>query len=60
MQFNSAQKNEVFDEEEDLEINRFLEMDFNVHCVELKESGKAVDNEMDLMKVRKIIEYRQK
>lgn len=44
-----------FEEEEDLEINRFLELDIEVRCIEVKESGKAVDTQYDLDKVREII-----
>lgn len=51
---NTPQKTK-FEKEEDLEINRFLELDITVNCIELEESGKAVDTEEDLDNVRKII-----
>ena len=40
---------------EDLEINRFLELDLSVRCIELNNGGKAVDTQYDLEEVRKII-----
>ncbi len=53
--FTSRNSKTKFEEEEDLEINRFLELDIDVRCVELNESGKAVDTEEDLEEVRRII-----
>ena len=44
-----------FENQEDLEINRFLELDFIVNCVELKKGGKAVDTKDDLEIVKRII-----
>ena len=38
-----------------LEINRFLELDIPVKCIELMHGGKAVDTKYDLEEVRKII-----
>jgi len=49
-------KNQVsktrFEFQEDLEINRFLEMDVLVRCIKLEKSGKAVDTHRDLDVVR--------
>ncbi len=45
-----------FELEEDLEINRFLELDVNVQCIELQYGGKAVDTQEDLKEVSKIID----
>ncbi|ABX09228.1 3-deoxy-manno-octulosonate cytidylyltransferase [Prochlorococcus marinus] len=53
--FSQCIKKTTFEDEEDLEINRFLELDIRVKCIELKNSGKAVDNESDLIDVTKII-----
>ena len=48
----------TFELQEDLEINRFLELDINVQCVELTKSGKAVDNVNDLEIVKEYIKNR--
>ena len=40
---------------EDLEINRYLELDIDVQCIELNNCGKAVDNIDDFKKVKEII-----
>ena len=45
----------MFEAEEDLEINRFLELGIYVNCIELRKCGKAVDNSDDLAEVKKII-----
>lgn len=37
-----------FEKEEDLEINRFLELDINVNCIELEKCGKSLDTKDDL------------
>ncbi len=44
-----------FENQEDLEINRFLELDFTVRCINLKSSGKAVDTKEDLEKIRYLL-----
>ncbi len=44
-----------FENEEDLEINRFLELDMKVKCINLNEGGKAVDTEKDFEIVKSII-----
>ena len=43
------------DYQEDLEINRFLELDIEVRCIELIKGGKAVDTKNDLEEVKKIL-----
>ena len=53
--FARNQNKTLFEGEEDLEINRFLELGVDVNCIELKNCGKAVDNFDDLADVKKII-----
>lgn len=53
--FHRQNQKSIFELQEDLEINRFLELDINVRCVELIKSGKAVDNIHDLEIVREYI-----
>ena len=54
-EFKSYGRKAFFENQEDLEINRFLELDFIVNCIELKKGGKAVDTKNDLEIVKKII-----
>ena len=54
-EFKNFGRKAFFENQEDLEINRFLEFDFIVNCVELKNGGKAVDTKNDLEIVKKII-----
>ena len=54
-EFKNFGRKAFFENQEDLEINRFLELDFIVNCVELKKGGKAVDTRDDLEIVKKII-----
>ena len=54
-QFKNVKEKTKFENLEDLEINRFLELDVPVKCIELKSGGKAVDTEHDLNEVSKII-----
>ena len=53
--FRNYGEKSFFENQEDLEINRFLELDFIVNCVELKKGGKAVDTKDDLEIVKRII-----
>ena len=53
--FHRQKQKSTFELQEDLEINRFLELDINVQCVELTKSGKAVDNVNDLEIVKEYI-----
>ena len=53
--FTEFPRKTLFEAEEDLEINRFLELGINVNCIELKNCGKAVDNIEDLAEVKKFI-----
>ena len=53
--FKSLREKTKFEFIEDLEINRFLELDISVKCIELMKGGKAVDTKSDLEEVRKII-----
>ena len=53
--FKNQKEKTNFEFLEDLEINRFLELDLSVKCIELDHGGKAVDTEYDLEEVRKII-----
>ena len=46
-------KKSFFEKIEDLEINRYLENNIVVNCVEVFESGIAVDTEIDLINVKK-------
>ena len=57
--FKDFGRKAFFENLEDLEINRFLELDFIVNCVELKKGGKAVDTKDDLEIVKKIIARNQ-
>ena len=54
--FTKNKNKTLFEEEEDLEIDRFLELGVNVNCIELKNCGKAVDNFEDLVAVEKFIQ----
>ncbi len=53
--FKNQKEKTKFEFIEDLEINRFLELDIPVKCVDLDYGGKAVDTENDLNEVIKII-----
>ena len=53
--FKNQKEKTNFEFIEDLEINRFLELDLSVRCIELNNGGKAVDTKYDLEEVRKII-----
>ena len=53
--FKNQKEKTNFEFIEDLEINRFLELDLSVRCIELNNGGKAVDTKFDLEEVRKII-----
>ena len=53
--FKDQTKKTKFELLEDLEINRFLELDVDVRCIELIKGGKAVDTEKDLEIVKKYI-----
>ena len=53
--FKNTKEKSQFEFVEDLEINRFLELDIPVKCIELAYGGKAVDTEKDLKEVSKII-----
>ena len=53
--FKNEKEKTKFESIEDLEINRFLELDIPVKCIELFKGGKAVDTKVDLEEVRKII-----
>ena len=55
LEFKNQKEKTNFEFIEDLEINRFLELDLSVRCIELNSGGKAVDTEYDLEEVRKII-----
>ena len=53
--FKKYGRKAFFENQEDLEINRFLELDFIVNCIELQKGGKAVDTKEDLEIVKRII-----
>ena len=53
--YKNCDKKTFFEYEEDLEINRFLELDIRVKCVELTKSGKALDTKEDLKVISEII-----
>ena len=55
IKFKNQKEKTNFEFLEDLEINRFLELDIPVKCIELINGGKAVDTKYDLEEVRKII-----
>ena len=58
--FETAGSKSPVEEVEDLEINRFLELDIPVHVVEVFSSGRAVDTVEDLEYVRSLIEQGHK
>ena len=58
-EFKNFGSKAFFENQEDLEINRFLELDFIVNCIELKKGGKAVDTVEDLEIVKKLINTNQ-
>ncbi len=53
--FKNQKEKTKFEFIEDLEINRFLELDISVQCIELDKGGKAVDTYNDLEAVKKLI-----
>ena len=53
--FKSQTQKSQFELQEDLEINRYLELDIKVKCIHLNNGGKAVDTQKDLEIVRKLI-----
>ena len=54
------QKNKTFfEKEEDLEINRFLELDQTVICIELQHSGKALDTISDFDYIKNFIKKKE-
>ena len=55
IEFKNQKEKTNFEFLEDLEINRFLELDISVKCIELVNGGKAIDTKYDLEEVRKII-----
>ncbi len=55
IEFKNQQEKTKFEFLEDLEINRFLELDIPVKCIELINGGKAIDTVDDLEALRKII-----
>ena len=55
-----SQKNKTrFELQEDLEINRFLELDITVRCIELKSTGKALDTKEDLEIIKNYIQFKK-
>ena len=58
IEFKNQKEKTNFEFIEDLEINRFLELDLSVSCIKLDNGGKAVDTISDLEEVRKIIKNR--
>ncbi len=55
IKFKNQKEKTNFEFLEDLEINRFLELDISVRCIELNNGGKAIDTKYDLEEVRKKI-----
>ena len=53
--FSNEKEKTFFEMHEDLEINRFLELDITVRCIELKKSGKALDTKEDLIEIKRKI-----
>ena len=53
--FSDRNNKTFFENEEDLEINRFLELDLHVNCIELERCGKALDNMDDYEKIKRFI-----
>ena len=54
IQFKNQKEKTNFEFLEDLEINRFLELDLSVKCIELNNGGKAIDTKYDLEEVKKL------
>ena len=53
--FNNQRQKTVFENAEDLEINRFLELDIPVQTIEVSSSGRAIDTSDDLEYVRDLL-----
>ena len=53
--FKNHPEKTYFELIEDLEINRFLELDIPVNCIELNKSGKAIDTSEDLRKLENLL-----
>ena len=53
---SSSNKKSFIEENEDIEILRFLELDINVRMIELDHASISVDTPSDLERVRKLIE----
>lgn len=58
--YASKLKKTVLEQEEDIEILRFLEMGYDVRMINLSDNSVAVDTEEDAEKVRKILSARSK
>ena len=55
VEFSSLKEKTVLEQEEDIEILRFLEIGYEVRMIELSKDSIAVDTQEDLELVRKII-----
>ena len=53
--YKAISKKSFFENQEDLEINRYLELDIKVKCIYLNKGGKAVDTLEDLKIVKDLI-----
>lgn len=53
--FNNQRQKTVFENAEDLEINRFLELDIPVQTIEVSSSGRAIDTSDDLEYVKNFL-----
>ena len=53
--FSSQQEKTTFENTEDLEINRFLELDIQVQTIEVSSSGRAIDTSDDLEYIRNLL-----
>ncbi len=53
--FSNIKKKTLLEKIEDLELNRFIEMGFDVKMIRLSNKSIAVDTKNDLLKVRKLI-----
>ena len=53
--FSSFKKKTLLEEIEDLELNRFIEIGYQVKMIKLSNKSMAVDTKSDLIKVNKMI-----
>ena len=53
--FSSVKKKTNLESIEDLELNRFLELGYDIRMIKMSDKSIAVDTKEDLVKVRKLV-----